>query len=167
VHARDGSTLGFIFMQNTHLDKRTLREWYGGSLCAVPLRALRLRAQIPRKHGARFATTTPPVAEVSLCWRPRRSGVDSLGGVGAVQNREFSVATVPLRSALLVLGSHPYGQLFSVALQSCVRLKLICRQVIYELCGVELDFDKLGKLVPKDAGACASAGEPARRLVAR
>jgi len=41
-----------------------------------------------------------------------------------------------------------------------VRLKLICRQVIYELCGVELDFDKLGKLVPKDSGACAIGGEP-------
>lgn len=39
---------------------------------------------------------------------------------------------------------------------SCVRLKLICRQVIYEQCGVSLDFDKLSKLVPKDSGFSAS-----------
>lgn len=39
---------------------------------------------------------------------------------------------------------------------SCVRLKLICRQVIYDLCGVPLDFEKLAKLVPKDGGFTAS-----------
>lgn len=40
----------------------------------------------------------------------------------------------------------------SSAVQSCVRLKLICRQVINELAGGDLDFEKITKLIPKDSG---------------
>ena len=36
--------------------------------------------------------------------------------------------------------------------QSCVRLKLITRQVINELAGGVLDVDKVAKLAPRDSG---------------
>lgn len=51
-----------------------------------------------------------------------------------------------------LLPFQPSASIFS-PVQSCVRLKLISRQVVLDLCGSSpLDFEKLARLVPKDSG---------------
>jgi hypothetical protein len=42
--------------------------------------------------------------------------------------------------------------LISSIAQSCIRLKLITRQVITELTGATLDIEKIQKLIPKESG---------------
>lgn len=51
-------------------------------------------------------------------------------------------------------------------MQSCVRLKLICRQVINELSGGRIDLEKVLKLVPKDSGFTWSDIEAAISAIA-
>ena len=45
---------------------------------------------------------------------------------------------------------------------SCVRLKLITRLIINDLCGAPLDFDRLKKFLPKE-GACVRRRGPRSR----
>lgn len=47
------------------------------------------------------------------------------------------------------------GEVSVLSSVSCVRLKLISRQIIYDLIGAApLDFDRLARLLPKAGSAC-------------